>query len=282
MNTSNLQVPIGKAVRIAELSRREQARRDKGLDQYDDNISADPARELASCYDTIAKLEKRVQALQSKVESRERTIARQNETIREYEEREKQMESAAPSPPPPPKPESEARRMAVQSCSGFIDQLCAMMDMPSSSIFSGSRTTMVVGMRRLLVWMMRDYMHMSYPDIGEAMGSRNHSTIIDLYRQVHWRVAAHKDTFNLAGEALRRIANRRSMHDGDVQAIRQAAAMLCRLPKDRGRSEFQESTHEQAATVGTGEEGAGVDRRAGEPVGGHVGREAALGSAPGV
>ncbi len=65
-------------------------------------------------------------------------------------------------------------------------------DISASELINKSRRKEVVGPRQVAMFLLRDMLGMSYPDIGDKMGKRDHTTAIHSYEKVALEITTNK------------------------------------------------------------------------------------------
>ena len=81
---------------------------------------------------------------------------------------------AAHRPPPPPAP----------ACSSFLRRVCVALEVEPKQMLYGGRTKRLADVRHIAMWVCREYLGASYPEIGKALGGMDHSSIIHGVRRV--------------------------------------------------------------------------------------------------
>lgn len=66
----------------------------------------------------------------------------------------------------------------------IINSVAAYFEVPIGDIAGQSRRKMAMGPRQITVFLLREMLGMSYPDIGEKLGKRDHTTIIHSYNKI--------------------------------------------------------------------------------------------------
>ena len=76
------------------------------------------------------------------------------------------------------------RRPPAQACSPFLRRVCEILDVTPQQLIHGGRSKSLSDARHIAMWVCRQAIGVSYPDIGKALGGMDHSSVIHGVRRV--------------------------------------------------------------------------------------------------
>ena len=74
----------------------------------------------------------------------------------------------------------------------ILEAVSELYNIPVEKIVSKRRLQYLVDARSMACFVMRKYTRLTYSEIGDLLGGRDHSTVISAFNSAYWNVDAYK------------------------------------------------------------------------------------------